>query len=583
MNLQHKTQFPSVGRFLTMAAVLFFALSSLPAQLIGTYTIGGFSPNYPTIRAAVSHLYEQGIAGPVIFQIRPGIYEEQITLRRVKGSSSYRTITFQSESGIANQVTIHYSPDTYGQDYVLRMDNAYYYRIKNLTLKTTGYGAARVVMVTGQAYDLRIEGCRLLAPSLVSAVEEQSVVYVAPSVGRDILITNNYIRGGAYGIHFSGLGSTGIPGTRIIGNNLGGYYATGVDITHLNGGEFTGNRIFGGSYNPDITKCLAIRNWNGTLSNPVLIANNFIAIPTGNQWAVTIHDSENLQFYYNSLSQNNDKTLFVLSGVRGIAVKNNILRAGTGLAVFVERTTGLSMDYNDLLTDGRAFGTFNGSSAYNLTQWKFLFHQDQHSVSVDPQFVSAYDLHAKAIGLMGRGVSVPGVTRDIDGESRSVSPCIGADEFKFKWPYDFGRPYPLPFGFMSKDGQDTPQEADATSMWAERFNGEEEITPVLNPSVTLGSQRDGVTDDRQRLKESKLAIFPNPVADKLNLTVYNDYVGEVILTVLDHLGRKMYSTSFKKVDNQMRTDLAVDHLPPGVYQLHMRAGSRDTVERFIKQ
>jgi hypothetical protein len=52
-----------------------------------------------------------------------------------------------------------------------------------------------------------------------------------------------------------------------------------------------------------------------------------------------------------------------------------------------------------------------------------------NSVSGDPQYKSASDLHALGLVSNNAGLSISGFTTDIDGETRGASPDIGADEY----------------------------------------------------------------------------------------------------------------------------------------------------------
>jgi hypothetical protein len=74
-------------------------MSNLSPALCGIYTIGGTSPNFSNFTEASNALNVAGITCPVIFKVRNGTYNEQIEIGQVLGSSSYNTITFESESG----------------------------------------------------------------------------------------------------------------------------------------------------------------------------------------------------------------------------------------------------------------------------------------------------------------------------------------------------------------------------------------------------------------------------------------------------------------------------------------------------
>jgi len=78
------------------------------AQLNGTYTIGS-TGNYTSFTAAVSALTSNGISGPVVFNIAPGIYNEQISITAITGSSTSNTVTFQSVNSDSSSVILSYS------------------------------------------------------------------------------------------------------------------------------------------------------------------------------------------------------------------------------------------------------------------------------------------------------------------------------------------------------------------------------------------------------------------------------------------------------------------------------------------
>ncbi|HSH67088.1 MAG TPA: NosD domain-containing protein, partial [Bacteroidia bacterium] len=68
---------------------------SIPA---GTYTIGGVSPTYTTVKEAANALNAYGICGPVTFKIRSGVYDGYVSFNNCKGASASNSITFESES-----------------------------------------------------------------------------------------------------------------------------------------------------------------------------------------------------------------------------------------------------------------------------------------------------------------------------------------------------------------------------------------------------------------------------------------------------------------------------------------------------
>ncbi len=125
----------------------------------------------------------------------------------------------------------------------------------------------------------------------------------------------------------------------------------------------------------------------------------------------------------------------------GDDVKNNLFintrtSSGTGkqYATGNIETGTMSSNNNDLYSVGNAnniVGVTTAGDHATLAAWQAATSQDGNSVSVLPVFVSATDLHLNAAsnaGLDSKGVSVSGVTTDIDGDTRSVTPDLGADE-----------------------------------------------------------------------------------------------------------------------------------------------------------
>ena len=551
IHLESATRLTVYRVLATTALLLFFTAPFLSAQLSGTYTIGGYKANYPSISAAVAALNAKGVSGSVIFSIRPGAYEEQFVLGPVSGASNYNTITFRSSTGNADDVVVRYAPAPYEGEYVVRFDNARHFRLVNLTLESIHSVYVGVIKVVNQAHDLRIEGCKLLAPELVSAVEERSVVYLNPSVANSVRIHDNIIRGGAYGISFFMSPGAYSAGTQISNNQISFYYHTGVYIANLRGGSFTGNKIDGSNNIPDTALGLRIVGWSGTTASPVLIANNFINVRHGNKRAAGISNSNNIQFFHNSLRQVSDGAVMVLSQVQGAAVLNNIFRASTGYAVYVLNSSDVHMDYNDLYTGGPYLARLNSKLAANLYYWRLYSGYDQRSISVEPRFVSTYDLHARSTSLIGAGVAVAGVAIDIDRQPRANPPCIGADEF-------------------------------ASYIKGGTWFGKATVQAVQSGS-DLWEGNSGATDNLFGGTLADRSVFPNPVSDALQVVLTDVYTGPVTLTVVDGLGRRISSLNYDKDGRDFRAELAVQHLVPGVYQLQITEGRDVAVERFVKR
>jgi hypothetical protein len=102
------------------------APSIMPVALSGTYTIGGASPDYATIDAALADLAANGVIGPVIFEIRSGTYVPPATgyvLNTFTGMSTTNTVTFKPASG----ATVTIAGTTNAGTAVFLLEGAKYY------------------------------------------------------------------------------------------------------------------------------------------------------------------------------------------------------------------------------------------------------------------------------------------------------------------------------------------------------------------------------------------------------------------------------------------------------------------------
>src|SRR6478735_7928335 len=73
--------------------------------LSGTYTIGGSSPDYATFNDAVQSLILDGVCGNVIFNVRPGTYNELVEIPTLTTSPT-KWVTFQAEDGDSTSVIL---------------------------------------------------------------------------------------------------------------------------------------------------------------------------------------------------------------------------------------------------------------------------------------------------------------------------------------------------------------------------------------------------------------------------------------------------------------------------------------------
>ncbi|MCX6351016.1 MAG: hypothetical protein NTX03_04040 [Bacteroidetes bacterium] len=119
------TKFLTKLNLLLVVMLAFAGTNTLKAQLSGTYTIdaskSASSTNYTSFADAVGDLMSgsrssgtangPGVKGAVKFSVADGTYDETVELDSTLGTTSTRTITFESASGDSSKVILR---DTVG-------------------------------------------------------------------------------------------------------------------------------------------------------------------------------------------------------------------------------------------------------------------------------------------------------------------------------------------------------------------------------------------------------------------------------------------------------------------------------------
>lgn len=165
-----------------------------------------------------------------------------------------------------------------------------------------------------------------------------------------------------------------------------------------------------------------------------------------NGYGIIVTTGAGFKIYFNSINLNtnqqrgNTAALNIAAGVTAsgaIDLRNNIFAnnqtLNTRYAIYsaAPKSVYNLIDYNDYFSTGDV-GYLGGGQA-TLQDFQTSTGQDMNSVSYNPPFVSAADLHITPNGcnpLESGATPIPGITADIDGGARSAaSPDIGADEF----------------------------------------------------------------------------------------------------------------------------------------------------------
>lgn len=228
------------------------------AQLSGTKTIGGTSPDYPTIKAAIQALNAQGVASPgVTFLIRSGTYVEDSLRIRTSTSSASAPIVFRPDAGAT--VVINVTPPSSTYNFAIMIDTTQYVTIdgsnsgttsRDLTINALGANGQRGIWVSGASHYTTIRNCNINAgadiASPTSAVIGIDFRYTS-GAGQNpnyVLAENNCIRYAYTGIRIEGFTTGDVCESPVFRNNLIDSVANaGIYAWYFNDGRFYNNDI----------------------------------------------------------------------------------------------------------------------------------------------------------------------------------------------------------------------------------------------------------------------------------------------------------------------------------------------------
>ncbi len=131
----------------------------LGGALCGNYTIGGENPDFTNFTDATFALNNASISCPVVFKVRPGIYSEQVNLRKILGSSLQNTITFEPENGDSTSVTLQYNFENNSRDYTLSLSGTQNIKLNKLNIQRQNGQIA--LLLSEKVNGLDIKSCRI--------------------------------------------------------------------------------------------------------------------------------------------------------------------------------------------------------------------------------------------------------------------------------------------------------------------------------------------------------------------------------------------------------------------------------------
>ncbi|MFK7948556.1 MAG: CARDB domain-containing protein, partial [Saprospiraceae bacterium] len=438
------------------------SVNNLYTALNGTYIIGSVTPDYLTFNAAATALENGGVIGPVIFEVQTGIYNEQVSIDEILGTSMTNTVMFRSESGDSSDVVLTFN-STSINPYTLELNGADWFIFENITFEGTNTTYAKVIQITNGSNNNSFFHNHIESPASSSTSTNRANIFRSNGIlnENNSFISNRFVHG-AYGLYYNGVpnSSNYESGLEISDNIFENQVYRGIYIYDQNNPIIYNNRVtstinFQGMVGVEISNCyqgyqvmnneVIINSGNGfyivadgTSGNRANVVNNFISVGEGSNnasYGMYFISSDFINVFHNNIrvgANSASSYAFRVNSGGNIDVRNNIFaNTGIGLAAYINSTTAITIaDYNDLFTVGANLAYWNGTTVTDLAAWQVASSQDANSLSIDPNFTSATDLHVSQNALDSAAVVIATVTTDFDGEIRSAThPDIGADEF----------------------------------------------------------------------------------------------------------------------------------------------------------
>ncbi|PLW93200.1 MAG: hypothetical protein C0592_06860, partial [Marinilabiliales bacterium] len=451
----------------------------------GLYTINPALPaggnNYQTIAGAADSLSMGGVCGPVIFEIADGSYNEQAMINRVHGVSETNTIVFRSQSQDSSAVTISYTPTGMTDNYTFGVNATSYFTLEHLTLVSTGgvnYG--RVLYIDSTCAYNHYHHLQIIGDPTTTNSNMLALIYSNPGLEtNDSISVFEYLtlENGAYGMYLYGASSMMTEDSITIRyNKFNNQYVaamfmynqsntlidSNVVITNAVTNNFSGiylryckdsiliqnNSIYVDGGAGDL---IYLREVKGSAAKPVILANNLIIQDnnTSTLRAIYPYNCEYVDIIYNTVrvksgSLTAGRSIYINSSTSGtygnIRILNNIFEnLGGGYAIEISSNAVTQnyitqLDYNDYISNGSYLGRYNNGYQADFAAWQAATLGagfDNGSVSIDPIFAGANDVHFTNAALNGLGTPYTFIGFDIENDPRNpTNPDMGADEYE---------------------------------------------------------------------------------------------------------------------------------------------------------
>lgn len=458
--------------------------NNLQVKMNGVYTIGGNNPDFSSINLAYSALETLGVCGPVILNLRNGIYRESVIIDSIQGSSSINTITLQSESGDSSLVILE--NDTASSYFipVIKVNSASNLIFQKITFRLNPYPTAinypttsparngNLLTIQEKSRNIEVNSCQFISNwywQNTSYVPYDAPISVLTNwyIPKLLKFSNNCFQSGVTAIYLAG-DSVTIENNRFQDQYLHGVFVvSNCGVMSIKGNSFTGRRntslynaisgagtidfknisISKNIFDFKLVSSFINLNSNFQTAGRYYVTNNFFktdSITSGTLGGINLL-IDSIFFCYNTVRINSGaqrtalacKNLFSSGFTR---IQNNCIVNLTG-GLVVDISPGLQkiLNNNTYFTSGLTLGSYSNTLCASMSDWVLASSgQDGISRSILPLFQTQNEIFPADTLLNDDANPLSFVADDLFGQLRSSTrPDIGAVEFSTSL-YDAG-------------------------------------------------------------------------------------------------------------------------------------------------
>jgi len=94
---------------------------------------------------------------------------------------------------------------------------------------------------------------------------------------------------------------------------------------------------------------------------------------------------------------------------------------------------------------------------------------------------------------------------------------------------------------------------------------------------------DVVTGLEDELLSKQMTVYPNPAERSIELLIFNDYIGDVRVRLIDQSGRVVSTNTDHKSSKEFRHEIDLSIKPSGIYFIQIQTDHSQTTKRIIKK